>query len=215
MRIKVLGDIISKTDQNKTNYNHGIYSMFIAKLDEPLSSNIHNQNSKEYRLFTFSNVYIKDDKFHLYISGADYIILNFINNIEKNNIVRIEDMVLVIKKIVPCKELIKKDRYLLKGRIIATEVIDGKKKLLTENKDINEKLKKVSEGKLKVSNINGNIEFDVLKKTLKTSRYKAGIHIKSYDVLLLVSGNYKAIKYIYDVGIGENTSTGHGLMWEV
>ena len=77
--------------------------------------------------------------------------------IEKNNIVRIEDMVLVIKKIVPCKELIKKDRYLLKGRIIATEVIDGKKKLLTENKDINEKLKKVSEGKLKVSNINGNI----------------------------------------------------------
>lgn len=36
----------------------------------------------------------------------------------------------------------KKDRYLLKGRIIATEVIDGKKKLLTENKDINEKLKK-------------------------------------------------------------------------
>ena len=86
MRIKVSGDIISKTDQNKTNYNHGIYSMFIAKLDEPLSSDIHNQNSKEYRLFTFSNVYIKDDKFHLYISGADYIILNFIKNIEKNNI---------------------------------------------------------------------------------------------------------------------------------
>ncbi|MEI3234741.1 MAG: hypothetical protein V8S33_10170 [Intestinibacter bartlettii] len=83
MRIKVSGDIISKTDQSKTNYNHGIYSMFIEKLDEPLSSDIRNQNSKEYRLFTFSNVYIKDDKFNLYILGAVYIILNFINNIEK------------------------------------------------------------------------------------------------------------------------------------
>lgn len=214
MRIKVIGEIISKTNPKKTNYHHGIYSMFINNLDEQLSTNIHNQNSKQYRLFTFSNVYIKNNKFHIYISGEDGIIMNFINNIQKNTIVRIEDMILSIQKIDLCKELVKKDRYLLKGKIIATQVLDGKKRLLTDNTEINNKLKYVSMRKLKELNIDGNIEFDVLKKTLKTSRYREGAHIKSYDVLILVSGDYEAIKCIYEVGLGENTSTGHGMMWE-
>ena len=125
MRIKVSGDIISKTNINKNNYHHGTYSMILDNMNEQMANNIHDQNSKEYRLFTFSNIYIKEDKFHLYISGSDEIIISFIENIEKNNIVRVEDMVLAINRITPCKELIKKDKYLLKGKIIATEVIDG------------------------------------------------------------------------------------------
>ena len=56
MRIKILGDIISKTDQSKTNYNHGIYSMFIANLDEPLSSifTIKIQKNIDYLPFLMS-----------------------------------------------------------------------------------------------------------------------------------------------------------------
>lgn len=215
MRIKISGNIISKTNINKNNYHHGIYSMILDNIDENFASNIHNQDSKEYRLFTFSNVYIKEDKFHFYISGADYIINSFIENIEKNNIVRIEDMVLAINKISPCKNLIKKDKYLLKGKVIATEVIDGKKRLLVSDEAINNKLKLVAQGKLKAMGVGGDVQFDILKKIIKTSKYRQGAHIKSYDVLLLVSGEYDAIKTIYEIGVGENTASGHGLMWEV
>ncbi|MBC6003623.1 MAG: CRISPR-associated endoribonuclease Cas6 [Paeniclostridium sordellii] len=215
MRIKVSGDIISKTNINKNNYHHGTYAMILDKIDENLAHNIHNQDSKEYRLFTFSNIYMKENKFHIYISGSDNIINSFIVNIERNNIVRVEDMVLAINRITPCKELIKKDKYLLKGKIITTEVVDGKKKLLVSDKDINTKLKLVSQGKLKSMGVDGDIQFDILKKNIKTSKYRQGVHIKSYDVLLLVSGEYEAIKTIYEVGIGENTASGHGLLWEV
>ncbi len=215
MRVKISGDIVSKTNINKNNYHHGTYAMIIDNIDEKFASDIHNQDSKEYRLFTFSNVYIKEDRFHLYISGADYIINSFIENIEKSNIVRIEDMILAISRISPCKELTKKDKYLLKGNIIATEVVDGKKKLLVSDRDINNKLKFVSQGKLKTMGIEGDIEFEILKKTIRTSQYRQGAHIKNYNVLLLVSGEYEAIKAIYEVGIGENTASGHGLLWEV
>lgn len=215
LRIKISGDIISKTNINKNNYHHGTYAMILDNIDDNLATNIHNQDSKEYRLFTFSNIYMKEDKFHIYISGADSIINSFIENIEKNNIVRVEDMVLAINRITLCKQLIKKDKYLLKGKIIATEVIDGKKKLLASDKNINDKLEFVAKGKLEAIGIDGNIQFDILKKTIKTSKYRQDAHIKSYDVLLLVSGEYDAIKTIYEVGIGENTASGHGLMWEV
>ena len=214
LRIKISGDIISKTNINKNNYHHGTYSMILDNIDDNLSNNIHNQDSKEYRLFTFSNVYIKGEKFHFYISGVDHIINSFIKNIEKSNIVRIEDMILAVNRISICKELNRKDKYLFKGKIIATEVIDGKKKLLLSDKEINTKLKSVSQGKLKNMGIEGNIEFEVLKKITRTSLYRKGAHIKSYDVLLLVSGEYEAIKTIYEVGVGENTASGHGLMWE-
>lgn len=215
MRIKISGDIISKTNINKNNYHHGIYAMILDNIDDKLAKNIHNQDSKEYRLFTFSNVYIKDNKFHLYISGVDYIINSFIESIEKSNIVRIEDMVLAINRISPCKDIIKKERYLFKGKIIATEVVNGKKILLVSDESINNKLKFTTQGKLKSIGVDGDVQFDILKKTIKTSKYRQGTHIKSYDVLLLVSGEYEAIKTIYELGIGENTASGHGLMWEV
>lgn len=214
MRLKISGEIISKTNINKSNYHHGIYAMILDNLGDQISNQIHNQHSKEYRLFTFSNIYINQHKFHFYISGADYIINNFIENIEKNNIVRVEDMILSINKASLCKELIKKDRYLFKGKIIVTEILNRKKRLLTSDEDINNKLKINSQGKLKYMGIDGDIQFDILKKTIKTSKYRHNAHINSYEVLLLVSGDYDAIKTIYNVGVGENTASGHGLLWE-
>lgn len=215
MRIKVSGNIISKTNLNKNNYHHGTYAMILDNINNNLADEIHDQCSKKYRLFTFSNIHIKDEKFHFYISGLNSIVTSFIESIEKSNIVRIEDMILAINKISPCKELIKKDKYLFKGNIIATEVVDGKKKLLVLDKDINSKLKFVSQRKLKSMGIDANIEFDILKKTIRTSQYRRGVHIKSYNIMLLVSGEYEAIKAIYEVGVGENTASGHGLLWEV
>lgn len=215
MRIKLIGKILSKTDINKTNYSHGIYSMILNMLKPHNAEKIHSQQSREYRLFTFSNIYIKEDNFHLYISGADDIVNEFIAGIEKNNMIRVEDMVLVINKMNLCPELPKKEKYLFKGRIIATELIYEKKELITNDQGINEKLKKVALGKLKAMGIEGDINLDILKKIKKVTRYKGQAHISSYESLILVSGDYGAIKAIYDVGIGENTATGHGLLWEV
>lgn len=215
MRIKIIGKIVSKTDLNKTNYSHGIYSMILNVLKPKTSERIHNPNTKEYRLFTFSNIFIKNENFHVYISGEDNLITEMIEGLEKNSMVRIDDMIMVVSKILLCPTLPTKEKYLFKGRVITTEPIDGKKSLIENDTKINERLKQNALGKLKEMNITGDINFEVLKKSKRVSKYKDNIHHNSWDCLILVSGDYEAIKSIYEVGAGENTATGHGLLWEV
>lgn len=215
LRIKLIGKILSKTDIYKTNYSHGIYSMLLNILKPYNAERIHNQQSREYRLFTFSNIYIKESNFHLYISGTNDIVNEFIEGFEKDTIIRVEDMILIINKITLCPELPKKEKYLFKGKVIATELDCEKKKLITNDQVINKKLKKVALGKLKAMGIEGNIDFEILKKVKKVTRYKGQAHVSCYESLILASGDYEAIKAIYEVGVGENTATGHGLLWEV
>lgn len=215
MRIRINGDIISKTKKDLTNYKHSTYSAILNILNDSTSNKIHDLSKKQIKLFSFSNIYIENNKFHFYITGNDDFVNEIINNLSENQIFKLADMILAVKNIELCKELKKKSKYLFKGNIIAKVSINGKNVLLKEDLDIENRLKKIALKKLKLLNVDGDISFEIINKTINISRYKDNLHIPSYKCMLLVKGDYEAIKTIYEVGIGENTATGHGLLWEV
>lgn len=114
MRIKVYGQIIEKTKIEKTNYNHEIQSMILNKLSPKTAQKLHKKE-KFFRLLTFTNICIDRNKgnAHFYMSGEDILINEFIQNIIHDNVIRIDDMVLVVK-IQQIEDLTEKKNIILK-----------------------------------------------------------------------------------------------------
>ncbi|MDX5808818.1 MULTISPECIES: CRISPR-associated endoribonuclease Cas6 [Bacillus] len=214
MRIKVSGKILSKTNHEKVFYTHEMYSMLLGTMNPDRAKKIHNQQSKKFRLFTFSNIYINEDTFHFYLSGMNHLIQEVIDSIEVSNMKRVGDMMLSITNIITIPELPKKEKYILKGKVITSYTIDGTKVRIEDEKEIEERLKEISQRKLKVLGIDGDIHFEIIQKTPVSTHYKDDIYIPSWKSVLLVKGDYEAIQALYEVGFGENTATAHGLLWE-
>ena len=214
MRIKVSGKILSKTNPEKVFYAHELYSMLLATMNPNRAKELHNQHSKKFRLFTFSNIYINEDAFHFYLSGVDNLLQEVIDNIETSNMKRVGDMMLSITNIAIVPTLQKKDKYILKGKVITSYTINGLKVRIEDDKEIENRLKEIAQRKLKTLGIECDIHFEIIQKTPISTHYKDGIYIPSWKSVLLVKGDYEAIQAIYEVGFGENTATAHGLLWE-
>ncbi|MDF2881248.1 MAG: system protein superfamily [Clostridiaceae bacterium] len=213
MRIKISGQIIEKVNQNKMNYTHGIYSMLLNNINSKSAEMLHLKN-KEMRLFTFTNVFIKDDNIHFYLTGEDSFVNEFIESVVKNQLIRIEDMVIVVASIEPVNELVKKDKYLFKTKVIVNIPGKGEERLLSDMEQVALRLKNNAIRKAEKLGIKGDINFNIINPKRNVEQYKKG-HIFSWKCMLEVSGDYDVINAIYNCGAGENTSTGHGFLWEV
>lgn len=216
MRLKIEGNIIEKTKLNKTNYKHEIYSMILNNLDTIRAEKIH-QNKKFYRLFTFSNLYINKNKLHFYIGGEDSLITDFINHVMFNQLIRIDDIVVKIINIQPLNNLPEKKEYKFKTDIIINISKDNKC-VLSNNLDyISDRINIIAKNKYKEiynEEIRDNINVEFLETKKQFNKYK-NHHINSWKSIIKITGNHKLINLIYNVGIGENTGSGHGFMWEV
>lgn len=212
-----MGQLIENINPKKTNYNHEIYSMFITNVSMERAKRIH-EKKRFKRLFTFSNLYIKDNEIHFYVSGQDEIIKDFINCIMFNQIVRIGDKVVTITNIEPLvNKLNEKQEYILKSNFIVNEMENGKV-CLSKNKDyITRRISEIIKDKYKEiyqEDIQSNLEVEILKYKHKYTKYKDH-HLNSYDSILKVRGDKRLIDLLYNVGVGENTASGHGFVWEV
>lgn len=115
------------------------------------------------------------------------------------------------------KDLSKKDSFVFKtDYIIKTFNKELNKSELCTNVDIvKERLIKNSLDKCKQLGVTGNLDIEFIgQQTKAVKRYKDG-HIFSHKGKLKLTGDYDIINTIYNVGIGENTFSGHGFMWEV
>lgn len=215
MRIKIYGQIIEKTKPNKTNYGHEIQSMILNKLSPKTAQRLHKKE-KFFRLLTFTNICIdKHQKnAHFYISGEDSLINEFIQNIIYDNIIRIDDMVLVVK-IQQLEDLPRKKEYNFKTKLVVNiyDKEQQKAKLCEDLKMVKEKLIKNCLTKCNQLGIQGDINIDILNPQKVVNKYKNG-HIFSWKCNLKIDGDYDVINTIYNVGIGENTFTGNGFLWE-
>lgn len=215
MRIKISGKILSKTKPEKVFYAYEMYSVLLSTMNPDRAKELHNQHSKKFRLFTFSNIYIHGDTFHFYVSSMDDLIQEVIDAIELSNMKRVGDMMLSITNITIVPALQKKDKYIFKGKVITSYTIDGLKVRIEDEKEIENRLKEISQRKLKALGIEGDIHFEIIQKKPLSTFYKDDIYLPSWKAVLLVKGDYEAIQAIYEVGFGENTATAHGLLWEV
>lgn len=217
MRIKISGNIVENDNPNKTNYNHEIYSMILTNISTERAKRIHEKRRFK-RLFTFSDVYINKDKLHLYISGQDELIKDFINNIMFNQMVRIGDKVVVITSIEPLENQLKeKECYTFKTKFIVNEKEDDKVCLSKDEEYIKKRISDIIRDKYNEtngSNINDNLNVKIIKTRHTYTKYKDH-HLNSYKATLQVSGNKDLINLMYNLGVGENTASGHGFVWEV
>ena len=217
MRCKIEGKIIEQFDPSKTSLNHETYSMILSNVNTERAKQIHCKKRFK-RLFTFSRIFINGDKIHLYVSGEDEFLKEFINYILCNQIIRIGDKVISVTNLQPLNnKLAKKDEYIFKRNIIVNEKENGKVCLSKDFDYIKRRINEIA--KAKYTDVYGkeneqNIEVEILKSKQRYIRYKDH-HLNSYDMVYKIKGNYDLINLIYNVGCGENTASGHGLMWEV
>lgn len=215
MRFLVKGNIIEKRLCNKSNYKYETYSMIMNNVNSDISKEFHKKN-KSFRFITYSNVFIREDKIHFYIAARDDIAESLIKHLAANLIVRLGDMVINITKILPIESLKKREKYLFKTSLIVNISKENKCVLSEEFNYIEKRLKDIAIIKAQKCGIDKkNIEFEIINPTHKISRYKNG-HVNSWKCFLKVIGDYELINFLYSVsGVGENTATGHGLLWEV
>lgn len=217
MRLKITGKIIEESNTNKTSYKHEMYSMFLTNISTERAKRIH-EKKRFKRLFTFSNLYIVDNQVHFYVSGQDELLKDFINCIMFNQIIRIGDKVINITNIEPLKnKLDDKEEYLFKSNFIVNEMENNKVSLSKDNDYIIKRISQIAKDKYKEifnEEINTNINVEIIKSKHKYTRYKDH-YLNSYQSILKLTGDKRLIDLIYNVGIGENTASGHGFVWEV
>jgi CRISPR-associated endoribonuclease Cas6 len=220
MRVKITGEILQKTNRDKRNYTHGIYAMIMQHLKPETAQRFHQKN-KEIRLFTFSNLYIPKklnhdgkDPVHFYIGGTDEFMEELIEGLVKAYLIKIEDVNIVIKKIEPEEELKPQPSYLFKSKVVVNIPKDGKNQLLDDIPAVEERLRRNAIKKANLLGRDGDISFRLINPVKHVERYKNG-HIFSWKSLIEVKGDYEVVKTIYEVGCGENTATGHGMLFQV
>lgn len=216
MRVKIQGTIVEDGCSKDTNYCHEMYSMILFNLSKDNAKIIH-EKKRVKRLFTFSKLYINNYDIHFYISGEDKIIKDFINCIMFNQIIRIGDKVINVKNISPLTNLRKKEEYIFKTDFIINEM-KNKKVCLSENKEyIKRRILEIAQDKYKIiydnENLNG-FNIDIMSMKQVYTKYK-NHHLNSYKSTIKIVGDYDLINLLYNVGIGENTASGHGFVWEV
>jgi CRISPR-associated endoribonuclease Cas6 len=217
MRIKLQGTIIEGQTSIKTSYNHEMYSMILTNISTERAIRIH-EKKRFKRLFTFSNLYIVDNKVHFYVSGQDELIKDFINCIMFNQIIRIGDRVINITNIEPLKNLLEtKQEYIFKSNFIVNEMENNKVCLSKNNDYIIKRISDIARDKYKEifnEEIQDKLNVEIIKSKHKYTRYK-NHYLNSYQMLLKIKGDKRLIDLIYNLGIGENTASGHGFVWEV
>ena len=218
MRIRIQGEIIEKANLQKWNYTHGIYSMIMNHFPYQVAEKFHKKH-KFIRLLTFSDIYFtpfdsNPGAIHFYVAGQDSLINEFVENVSKSILVRIEDMVVAIRKITPLPPLIQKEKYLFKSRVIINISKDGKTLLLDDIPAVEERLRRNAIKKANLLGKDGDITFRLINPIKNVEQYKNG-HIFSWKCKLEVQGDYDVVNTIYEVGCGENTATGHGFLFEV
>lgn len=213
MRIKVEGRIIEKTS-NKTNYTHSTYSMILNNLT-PDSAKLMHKKVKRFRFLTFTNIFIMEDKAHFYVAGEDDLINDFIAHLSFNQIVRIGDMVLNVINISPLSKLKEKEQYLFKTKLIINVNVNGKTTLCDDLSIVKERIIKNTLTKANKMGIKGNFrDLEIINPKRNIEKYKNG-HINSWKCRVRLDCDYEVANLVYNVGVGENTATGHGFLWEV
>lgn len=214
MRLLLQGEIIENGNPNKTNYNHEMYGMILTNISTTRAKKIHTK-ARFKRLFTFSNLYVVNRQAHFYISGEDELIQDFINCIMLNQLVRIGDKVISINNITPLKTKLNANSAIIKSDFIINEMDNGKVCLSTNLDYISKRIVQIAIDKYK--EIYGDelseLKAEILKTNKKYTKYKDH-HLNSYKGLIKLEGDSRLIDLIYNVGLGENTASGHGFVWE-
>lgn len=217
MRIKIEGTVISKSIADKKNYNHELYSAIIQHLSPEVGAKFH-QKDRELRLFTFTDVYLtkisRDEMlFHVYIAGEDTLLMNLIQGLRDSELFWLGDMCVGIDQIKEIHSLKKQNSYLFKTKVIINNPHNQEQRLMQDIEEFERRLRLNTLKKAEKLGITGDINFRVIQPKVNVEQYKQG-HIFSWKCLLDVRGDFELVEMIYQVGVGENTATGHGFLFE-
>lgn len=237
MRLQIF--LKSKNDTLKIpfNYNHILSSIIYNKIaDLDLAFKLHN--SKSFKFFTFSQIYIpkrkminggflsKDGRFNFYISSPnDYLIKSLINGFLDELTVKFKYETLFVEKVELVKEIDfnEKMEFNSISPIIVRKKkeIDGKLKIwdLSPGDEFFKAIEKnLIKKYLKFNNLEGTdkkIKVYSEMKSVKRRRIKIGkgsqiSYNRGYMMDIILKGDLDLIKFAYDTGIGERGSEGFG-----
>lgn len=214
MRIKISTKILEKRIPHKRNYTHETYAMILQNLSSETADYIHAK-VKRFKMLTFTNIYMKYDNAHFYMSGKDSIVQEFIKYLSFNQMVRVGDMVLAIESIEQLPDLKEKQEYHFKSNVIVNIMQDGKTRLMEDMGIIRHRLIKIAKDKGSELGLKGDIDVSIINPVRNVEKYNSKQHIHSWKCILKITGDYDIINMLYNIGVGENTASGHGFMWEV
>lgn len=237
MRIKVVGRLLDWPEKKSWIPTHDIYAMLLNRLGLEQKARAHSE-VKQTCLFTFSKITIDDKKktFHFYFSSTPELTKQMVDSfysqpyfhVNSSYVGKKNKYIMEVRHTTILKELPIRDRYLFKGRILASS--GDRKQVLTKTHEIEALLEQIGKHKLtQLGFVDPDVQIMVYSREDAETRYecdrydmqvpanriKKAVRIPSHFVTLGVSGDYQAIEALYSIGFGQNTGTGNGLLWEV
>lgn len=226
MRLRISGEIYRGPMYKQGVPTHMLQAMLLNRLGEEELKRAHSK-VKQHCLFTYSSINIdfKNNLFFFYFSSTEDKVQMIEESFMNNNVIRLGNYHMRVSELREMQELEEKERYLFKGKVLASTK-DRKK--LSDTKEIEEAIYYSAISKLALLGMEDvNLSFQLFKNEPTKTFYKKtvkdklgnlvsrGANIPGHYIVLGVEGDTEAIKTLHAIGFGQNTGTGNGLLWEV
>jgi len=226
MRLKLSGRLIDAPQENDWIPTHSLFSMLLNRLGDSETKRAHDE-AKTPCLFTFNMINIdrQTNQFHFQFSSTDELGERLLKSFRSHNLFRVDKYIMEVSNITKLPGLAIKERYVFQGRVLASTT---DRQALHTIEDIEACLLANAKTKLKALGFdNPDLTITILKHEKAITRYKKEkvslkgdviqktVRIPSHFVTIEVSGNLFAIEALYNIGFGQNTGSGNGLMREV
>lgn len=221
MRILIKGSIYQKPLYKEGVPNHSLYAMLMNRLPIEMSKKAH-EHKKNHCLFTYSsmNVDFVKETFQFYFSAQNEVVENLIESFETDILFRVGNYYMKVSAIDLMPELEEKSSYLFKGKVL---ISNGSRELITNIKEMEKFLSFYAENKLTELELNPDVKFVIYDSKPTHTFYKRkntdGFNtdkalIPGHYITVGVTGEYESVKMLYNIGFGQNTGTGNGMLWE-
>lgn len=240
MRLQIF--LKSKKDTFKIpfNYNHILSSIIYNKIaDLDLAFKLHN--SKSFKFFTFSQIYIpkrkrindgflsKDGRFNFYISSPnDYLIKSLINGFLDGLTVKFKYETLFVEKVELVKEIdfnekmefksispiIVRKKKEIGGKLKIWDLPPGDEFFKAIEKNLVKKYLKFNdlEGTDKKIRVYSEMK-SVKRRRIAFEKGSQTTYNRAYMMDIVLEGDLDLIKFAYDCGVGEKNSGGFGCIY--
>lgn len=222
MRILVEGMMYQKPTIEEKIPNHTLYAMLMNRLPTEMSKKAH-ENKKNHCFFTYMSIRIDFEKgtFRFYFSAQDDVAELVRQSFHSESMIRLGNYYMSMTTAEPLPQLEEKLSYLFKGKVL---ISNGKREMIKDVKEMEKYLGFYAENKLTELGLNPDVAFTIYNRKPTNTFYKRkngdGSHtdktlIPGHYITVGVTGEYESVKMLYDVGFGQNTGTGNGMLWEV
>lgn len=222
MRVKIKFDVIGGLD-NPDKYNRvpnaTLHALLMNRLPHEFAKESHKKGNK-HCLFTFSSTKIDPNTKigHFIFSSLDKTVEDLIVSLRMDTMFRLGKYVCKLTDIELKEEPdVSNGSVLVRGKLLGST--SDRSRVIRDKEELTELLEDVANHKLYKLGLEPNIKISLFKIKDTTSYYefdgKEEVHFPATYIIANVEGDPESLKTLMKIGMGQNTGTGNGLMWEV